>query len=67
MITLPAADQRAYIARMARETGATLYAIGASRGEARRRLIAALEDEFGRQYARDEAASSADHYQSTEE
>lgn len=66
MITLPAADQRAYIARMARETGATLYAIGASRGEARRRLIAALDEEFGRQYARDEAAS-ADHYQSTEE
>lgn len=66
MITLPAADQRAYIARMARETGATLYAIGASRGEARRRLIAALEDEFGRKYARDEAASSADHYHTEE-
>ena len=56
MKTLPLPDQRAYIARMALEMGATLYAVGRTRTEARRRLIAALEPEFGRQYARDEAA-----------
>lgn len=58
MTTLPLPEQRAYIARMARDTGATLIAFGRTRGEARRRLIAALEPEFGRQYARDEAASA---------
>lgn len=61
MTTLPLPEQRAYIARMARDTGATLIAFGRTRGEARRRLIAALEPEFGRQYARDEAASSGDN------
>lgn len=58
MTTLPLPEQRAYIARMARDTGATFIAYGRTRAEARRRLIAALEPEFGRQYARDESASA---------
>ena len=58
MTTLPTTDQRAYVARLASATGATLIAYGRTRGEARRRLTRALEQEFGRQYARDEAASA---------
>lgn len=58
MKTMPLPEQRAYIARMALDLGATLIAYGATRAEARYRLIRALEHEFGRQYARDEAASA---------
>lgn len=43
MITLPLPHQRAYIARMAHDTGATLIAIGRTRAEARRRAISLLK------------------------
>lgn len=59
MRTQPLPDQRAYIARMALELGATLIAYGSTRAEARYRLIRALEHEFGPHYARTEAASAA--------
>ena len=55
MKTMPLPEQRAYIARMALDLGATLIAYGSTRAEARYRLIRTLEHEFGRKYARDEA------------
>ncbi len=58
MITLPLPSQRAYIARMARDTGATLITYGRTRAEARKRAIALLEPEFGRQYAHNESKSA---------
>lgn len=56
MNTRPLRDR--YIARLANETGATLCAIGRTRAEARRRLIAALESKFAAQYARDQAITA---------
>lgn len=61
MITYPApriTPERAYIARMAIETGATLYAIGATRRQAQHRLVAALESRYAAHYAREQAVTA---------
>lgn len=50
--------KRAYLARLAIDTGATLIAIGRTRSEAMRRAIAAIEPVFAHEY---EAAEIAQH------
>jgi hypothetical protein len=58
MITRPLPQRRAYIARLALETGATLIAVGRTRSEAMRRAIALIEPAFARQYEADAIADA---------
>lgn len=58
MTTQPLPHQRAYLARLALDTGATLIAIGRTRSEAMRRAIAAIEPTFARQYEADAIADN---------
>lgn len=58
MTTLPLPHQRAYIARLALETGATLIAVGRTRSEAMRMAIASIEPAFARQYEADAIADN---------
>ena len=56
-LTCHSADST-YIARLTRDTGASLYAIGRTRGEARRRVVAALEARFAAHYASEQAITA---------
>lgn len=58
MTTLPLPHQRAYLVRLALDTGATLLAVGRTRSEAMRRAIEAIEPTFARRYEADAIADN---------